>query len=131
MRKLSTEQARAMAERSAEARRRPNDWTEELQRQVNRDAPGFVRRLISTGAGAVKASELLIQAERSKEARAYAEATARTHLDAPTPAPIGAVVALIAESGQLSDDHLSQILCAVPRDQLERCLIAAGHKVER
>jgi hypothetical protein len=115
---------------SGEARRRPKDWTDELQRQVQRDAPGFVRRLISTGAGAVKAAELLERAERAREARAYAEATERAEPVAPTPTPIGAVVAMLAESGALTDDHLSRILRAVPDDQLERCLIAAGHEVE-
>jgi hypothetical protein len=130
MRELGKRGGRA----SGEARRRakePRFWGDELRQQVAEDAPAFVAKLLSTGAGAVAAARLLEQAEREHERRAQREAAAEADQRlTPSSSPISAVIAALAKSGALSDEEAAEIVNGLPSEQLARVLTMAGHDVE-
>jgi hypothetical protein len=110
---------------SAAARAKRTDYRDELRYQVSKNAPGFVSRLLSTGAGAVKVAELLERIERDEESRALREAG-----DVDRSAPFSEFAALYVKSGALTDDAVTAIVAAIPEAQLVRALRSLGHEVE-
>jgi hypothetical protein len=78
MREFGRKGGKASAAKRQQAQE-PLNWTEAVQREVDADPSGFAKRLVSTGAGTVKAIELLVR--KAEAARGPELGEALEHLD--------------------------------------------------